>query len=77
MGLISFINHDQSANHPLPHPRLLAIHAALAKILEISAAGEYVEKLLRDVEDITCLAEDGSTPLSAVWAAKGLVEAIA
>ena len=45
-----------------PSPRLLAFHCAVARILYLSGAGDYVEKLLRSFEEeaVRC---DGSTAL--------------
>ncbi|KAI1962128.1 hypothetical protein LOZ47_003134, partial [Ophidiomyces ophidiicola] len=43
-----------------PLPRLLAIHRAIAMILHLSAAGEYIDKILRDMEDLG-VHTDGST----------------
>ncbi|KAK2741512.1 hypothetical protein FQN55_008264 [Onygenales sp. PD_40] len=45
-----------------PSPRLLAIHSAIAHILHLSAAGEYINKILSDMEKIATQ-EDGSTEL--------------
>lgn len=45
-----------------PSPRLLAIHSAIAHILHLSAAGEYIDRLLRDLEEHG-VREDGSTEL--------------
>ncbi|DAA74380.1 TPA_exp: Uncharacterized protein A8136_3347 [Trichophyton benhamiae CBS 112371] len=45
-----------------PSPRLLALHRAIAKILSLSGAGEYIDKLFRDLEE-TGVQEDGSTDL--------------
>ncbi|KAI9781831.1 MAG: hypothetical protein M1839_005623 [Geoglossum umbratile] len=45
-------------NADLPEPGLIALHRACAKILGLSGAGEYIEKLLRDDETIrlgTCM----------------------
>ena len=49
--------------YPLPNQYLIETHAAIAKILHISGAGEYVERVVQDFEQIACLAEDGSTNL--------------
>ncbi|RYO84436.1 hypothetical protein DL766_008527 [Monosporascus sp. MC13-8B] len=47
-----------------PWPRLLAVHRAIAHILHLSAAGEYIDKLLRDADkDGGDIREDGSTDL--------------
>lgn len=45
-----------------PSPRLLAIHSAIAHILHLSAAGDYIDELLRDAEEKGIQA-DGSTEL--------------
>ncbi|CAH0023472.1 unnamed protein product [Clonostachys rhizophaga] len=45
-----------------PSPRLLAIHKAIAHILHLSAAGAYIDKILRDLEDQS-VREDGSSEL--------------
>ncbi|KAF2969713.1 hypothetical protein GQX73_g3832 [Xylaria multiplex] len=43
-----------------PSPRLLAVHRAIAHILHLSAAGEYIDRLLRDMDEKGIQA-DGST----------------
>lgn len=43
-----------------PLPRLLAVYRAIAHILHLSAAGEYIDRLLRDMDEKGILA-DGST----------------
>ena len=45
-----------------PAPRLLAIHCAIARILHLSGAGEYIDRIYRDIEEHGVQA-DGSTPL--------------
>ena len=45
-----------------PSPRLLAVHYAISQILHLSAAGEYIDRILRDREDLGAKA-DGSTAL--------------
>ncbi|KAG8664880.1 hypothetical protein FPOAC2_14577 [Fusarium poae] len=45
-----------------PSPRLLAIHSAIAHILHLSAAGDYIDKMLQDMEE-NGVQEDGSTEL--------------
>ena len=45
-----------------PSFRLLAIHRAIAHILRLSGAGEYIEKLLRDMDEGVVRA-DGLTEL--------------
>ncbi|KAL2179716.1 uncharacterized protein P884DRAFT_267403 [Thermothelomyces heterothallicus CBS 202.75] len=48
-----------------PSARLLAIHRAIARILHLSAAGAYIDNILRDVEDAEThgVQADGSTDL--------------
>lgn len=45
-----------------PSPRLLAVHRAIAYILRLSGAGEYIDNLLRDIDEQGIQA-DGSTEL--------------
>jgi HNH endonuclease len=45
-----------------PLPRLFAVHYAIAHILHLSAAGEYIDRILRDAEEHGVRA-DGSTEL--------------
>lgn len=45
-----------------PSSRLLAIHRAIGHILHLSTAGNYIDKILRDIEEIGVRA-DGSTDL--------------
>ena len=45
-----------------PSARLLAIHNAIAHILHLSAAGNYIDRILRDLEEHG-VREDGSTDL--------------
>ena len=45
-----------------PHPRLLAIHAAISRIMKMSAAREHIGQVLRDAED-TVVRSDGGTDL--------------
>ncbi|KAJ5938322.1 hypothetical protein N7466_001456 [Penicillium verhagenii] len=45
-----------------PSPRLLDVHRAIALIMKLSGAGEYIERILRDMEELN-VREDGSTHL--------------
>ncbi|OAA63380.1 hypothetical protein SPI_03543 [Niveomyces insectorum RCEF 264] len=45
-----------------PSPRLLAVHRAIAHILHLSGAGDYIDAVLRDMEDSVVRA-DGSSEL--------------
>ncbi|KAK0213228.1 hypothetical protein DFS33DRAFT_1394025 [Desarmillaria ectypa] len=46
---------------PLPSRRYFELRDACAKIAHLSGAGEVVEQLFRDVEDVKVLAEDGGS----------------
>ena len=58
--LVKFTTEDPE-NLPLPSPEYLKIHAACAKIAHMSGAGEYIEQILRDLEDMKILSEDGTS----------------
>jgi len=49
------------ATLPVPSPELLALHTACAKVAHLSGAGEYIDKIDRDVEDLGVLSYDGSS----------------
>lgn len=54
--------------HPSIDPaseRLLALHSAIGHVLHLSGAGEYINDILRDMED-GVVEEDGSTQLGAL-----------
>ncbi|OAX80255.1 hypothetical protein ACJ72_05415 [Emergomyces africanus] len=59
-NFLIFLNLDQSIEPP--SPRLLAIHRAIAYILHLSGAGEYIDKILQDMEEMGAR-EGGSTEL--------------
>ncbi|KAF9233123.1 hypothetical protein BU15DRAFT_54322 [Melanogaster broomeanus] len=46
---------------PLPSPTYLHIHAAYAKVAKLSGAGDYIDNLSRDLEEIRVLSKDGSS----------------
>jgi hypothetical protein len=48
-----------------PRPRFLALHRACCVILHMSGAGEYIDKVLRDVEPGIAVRSDGATALGA------------
>ncbi|CAE6468112.1 unnamed protein product [Rhizoctonia solani] len=52
---------DNGSGLELPDPRLIAIHAACAKVLDQSGMAEFVDNELRDMEETPVLAEDGSS----------------
>lgn len=45
-----------------PSSRLIDVHRAVALIMKLSGAGEYIERILRDMEALD-VKEDGSTQL--------------
>ncbi|KAH9024600.1 hypothetical protein EDB84DRAFT_1273838 [Lactarius hengduanensis] len=46
---------------PLPNPDYLEIHAACCRVAHLSGAGEYIDKVLEDLEDSRVLSQDGSS----------------
>ncbi|KAH9031324.1 hypothetical protein EDB85DRAFT_2089767 [Lactarius pseudohatsudake] len=46
---------------PLPNPDYLEIHAACCRVAHLSGAGEYMDKVLEDLEDSRVLSQDGSS----------------
>ncbi|KAK2785867.1 hypothetical protein FQN53_007243 [Emmonsiellopsis sp. PD_33] len=50
-----------------PSSRLLAIHRAIAHILHLSGAGDYIDKILRDIEELG-VQEGGETELGRIVA---------
>ncbi|PGH00919.1 hypothetical protein AJ79_08074 [Helicocarpus griseus UAMH5409] len=55
-----YLTSDRSIDPP--SPRLLAIHRPIAYILHLSGAGDYIDKILQDMEEIGAQ-EGGSTEL--------------
>jgi hypothetical protein len=58
-----FITSDHNIDPPMP--RLLAIHRACCLITHLSGAGEYIDKVLRDMEEIG-VRSDGTTELGSI-----------
>lgn len=56
-----FLSENRTIDPPLP--RLLAIHAAVAKVMYMSGAGDHCDKILRDAEELL-IKKDGSTNLA-------------
>jgi hypothetical protein len=58
-----FLTNDRTIDPP--SPRLLAIHRAIARILHLSAAGGYIDDILRGMRDAgeQGVQADGSTDL--------------
>jgi len=46
---------------PLPHPVMLVLHPTCAKVAHLSGAGEYINKIVDDMETLDVLADDGSS----------------
>lgn len=46
---------------PVPDPRYFALHAACAQVVHASGLGEYIDRIIRDVEKMNVLPEDGSS----------------
>ncbi|KAG6838199.1 hypothetical protein C0991_001117, partial [Blastosporella zonata] len=44
----------------LPDPDLLAIRAVSSRVANMSGAAEHIDQILRDLEDIATLTDDGS-----------------
>lgn len=62
----------QNENRPdidPPCPRLLRIHRAVAQILHLSAAGEHIDRIIRESEEPYAIA-DGSTDIGSILALK-------
>jgi len=45
----------------MPDSRYLALHAACARVAHYSGVGDYIEKILSDIEEMDVLAGDGSS----------------
>ena len=50
-----------AAHLPLPNSRYLELHAACCKVAHTSGAAEYLDQMIRDVEETKVLAEDGGS----------------
>ncbi|EER42727.1 conserved hypothetical protein [Histoplasma capsulatum H143] len=61
--LVTFERHG-GTTIDLPSPALLQMHAALAKVLHASGMAKYMEDLVRDGDEIGCLAPSGRSNLS-------------
>ena len=57
---------------PLPSPDYLRLHAAAARVAHLSGAGEYINKILRDMEKTRVLSNDGSSALLLTAALEGI-----
>ncbi|KAF5374168.1 hypothetical protein D9615_008901 [Tricholomella constricta] len=59
--LVNFTSSNPTKYPDLPSPKLLALHAACAKVAHLSGAGEYIDSLIADLDYLDELAFDGST----------------
>jgi len=66
---VEFINHDTEKYYPLPDPRLLVVHAALANVFHMSGVGEVIDAVFRYMETTRTMASDGSTDVFSLLAA--------
>ena len=46
---------------PVPKREYLELHATCAKVAHLSGAAEYIDKIHRDMEEITVLSSDGAS----------------
>jgi hypothetical protein len=44
--------------YPLPEPRYLAFHAAVAKVVHMAGMAEHLDDIIRKYEDIRVLSDD-------------------
>ena len=58
-----FITPDHNIEPPMP--RLLAIHRACCLVLHMSGAGEYIDKIIRGMEELS-VKSDGTTELGSL-----------
>ncbi|TBU30618.1 hypothetical protein BD311DRAFT_827218 [Dichomitus squalens] len=68
---VHFTAHSDS---PLPSPKYLAIRAACCRIARMSGAAEYLHIILRDMEELQVLSEDGASADVLTYALHRLVE---
>jgi hypothetical protein len=65
-GFVTLRSYD-GGRFPLPHRDLLAMHAAIGNILNMTGAGERIEKIFQDLESASAgLAPDGSTNIASL-----------
>lgn len=61
--VVKFTKH---ADYELPSRVLLSTHAAVARILHATGMAKTIDQILRDREELSCLAEDGSTGIGQI-----------
>lgn len=68
----SVMFHQHDPRYALPDPELLKIHATIARILYASGKAEEIEKVLRDRDEISVLAANGTTDIASLLATTSL-----
>lgn len=63
------VRFQKRADFLLPSRELLEVHATIAKILHASGRADRLEKIMRDREQIGCLAPNGGTDIQSLLAA--------
>ena len=61
LGIQETVHFIAHSNSPLPNPKYLAIHAACCRVAHMSGAAEYLDGILRDMEELQVLSEDGAS----------------
>lgn len=59
LGDYKFDRDGQVVTIAKPDPQLLALHASCARVCHRSGAAEYIDKIVRDIEEVGVLAHDG------------------
>lgn len=55
------VESELSADLPLPNPEYLHIHAHVCEVAHMSGAANYIDYIFRKMENISVLAEDGTS----------------
>ena len=58
---VKLFTSSSATDAPLPNSAYLALHAAVCRLVWASARAEELTDVLADLEDVTLLAEDGSS----------------
>jgi hypothetical protein len=70
---VTFLDHqDPEDTTLLPDPKFLRLHAAVAGIINMSSATEYVETYVWDLQETHVLAADGATPIMTLFTVHSL-----
>lgn len=76
---VTFESYDHNNRLDRPDPQLFRIHAAYARIMDMSGAAEYIENIYREADDIDCaltLDDLSSSVFDELLLIRGLVEPI-